>query len=119
MRYSSIDKPVVDLSKRQSAIVTETRHLSGQGKPMTRGTALIDDDAAGNGTRQIASGAKSNGCKGSSRGSMRRRVFGSSNGNGYYTNITQRVNGNNSQPNGTSIAPKDAYEATPLLSDEK
>lgn len=53
---------------------------------MTRGTTQIEQDTLSDGSRQIASAAKSNGGKLSSRGSVRRRVFGNNNGNGYYTN---------------------------------
>ena len=86
MRYASIDKPIIDLPKRQSAIVKESRHITGVGEAMTRGATQIEQDTLSDGSRQIASAAKSNGGKLSSRGSVRRRVFGNNNGNGYYTN---------------------------------
>ena len=82
-----IDQPIVDLPKRQSAIVKESRQIMGVGEAMSRGTTLIDEEEAlSDGNKQIASDAKSNGGKGSSRGSMKRRIFGNNGGSGYYTN---------------------------------
>lgn len=120
VRFTSIDKPIVDLPKRQSAIVKESRHIVGVGEAITHGTTLMDEeDALSDGTRPGASDAKSNGGKTSSRGSLKRRIFGNGGGNGYFTSAQARGKSKDRTGNGTSIAPKDAYEAENLLSDAK
>lgn len=118
MRYSSIDRPIIDLPKRQSAVVKESRPIIGGGDGRSRCATLIDEEALSDGNGQITSDGKSNGGKGSSRGSVKRRAFGNSGGGVYYTNAQARI-ASKIRGNGNSIAPKDPYDADTLLSDEK
>lgn len=93
--------------------------MIGVGEAVTRGTTLIDEEDGLSDGKQGASDAKSNGGKGSSRGSLKRRIFGNSGGNGYFTGAKAAVASRVRSGHGSSIAPKDAYEAETFLSSEK
>lgn len=94
--------------------------MIGVGEAVTRGTTLIDEADGLSEGRQGASGAKSNGGKGrSSRGSLNRRIFGNSGGNGFSAGAKVAVPSRVRSGHGGSIAPKDAYDADTFLSSEK
>jgi len=92
--------------------------MIGVGEAVTRGTTLIDEEDGLSDGKQGASDAKSNGGKGSSRGSLKRRIFGNSGGS-YFTGAKAAVPSRVRSGHGGSIAPKDAYDAETFLSSEK
>lgn len=93
--------------------------MAGVGEAATRGTTLIDEEEGLSEGRPGASDAKSNGRKGSSRGSLNRRIFGNSGGNGFSAGAKVAVPSRVRSGHGGSIAPKDAYDADTFLSSEK
>lgn len=87
-RFSSIDKPLVSLPKRQSAVVKDSTVMSraSESQVIPLNEEEDEGDANSDQLRPVGSQAQLNTGKGSSRGSLRRRAFAASNSSGYYTN---------------------------------
>jgi hypothetical protein len=121
-RFSSIDKPLVSLPKRQSAVVKDSTVMSraSESQVIPLNEEEEEGDANSDQIRPVASQAQLNTGKGSSRGSLRRRVFAASNSSGYYTNSQARVQSKIRSGKGNSIgATKNNFEVETLLSNEK
>ena len=122
-RFSSIDKPlVVSLPKRQSAVFKDSMAISraSESKVVPLNEEEEEADVNSESIIPISGGEKVNLGKGSSRGSLKRRMFAQNNSSGYYTNSGARVQSKIRSGNANSIAAtKDTFEVETYMSNDK
>ena len=118
-RFSSNDKQLVSLPKRQSAVLKDSMPISRASDSKVVPLHEQDDEAEANIDSILPSaGTNRNLAKGSSRGSLNRRVFAPSNSSGYYTNSQARVQSKVRSGKTNPSGPKDTFEMETLLSNE-